>query len=142
MFSFSFLSFSSLLFFSLYGHTHLYGSFWTRSQITATATLDPSCIPDLHCSLWQQWILNPLRKARDQTCPTDSMTGSKRAEPQRELQQCFQYCLTISYFPGKPSLIFHNDYFKPLLFLELLILLLPNHPKQYCHLFQRENRCH
>ena len=27
---------------------------------TATATLDPSCICNLHRSLWQRWILNPL----------------------------------------------------------------------------------
>ena len=35
---------------------------------TATATLDLSHICDLHCSLWQCWILNPLTKARDRTC--------------------------------------------------------------------------
>ena len=35
---------------------------------TDTATLDPSCICDLHCSLWQHRILNPLSKARDRTC--------------------------------------------------------------------------
>ena len=34
---------------------------------TATATPDLSCIWDLHCSSWQCWILNPLRKARDRT---------------------------------------------------------------------------
>ena len=34
---------------------------------TATATLDPSCICDLHCSSWQLWILNPLREAGDGT---------------------------------------------------------------------------
>ena len=34
---------------------------------TATATPDLSCIFDLHRSLWQHWILNPLIKARDQT---------------------------------------------------------------------------
>ena len=35
--------------------------------IIATATLDLSCICDLHHSSWQCWILNPLSKARDQT---------------------------------------------------------------------------
>ena len=30
-----------------------------------TAILDPSRICDLHHSLWQQWILNPLSEARD-----------------------------------------------------------------------------
>ena len=29
---------------------------------TGTATLGPSCICDLHCSLWQRWILNLLSK--------------------------------------------------------------------------------
>ena len=33
----------------------------------ATATLDPSYICNLHHSLQQHWILNPLRKARDWT---------------------------------------------------------------------------
>ena len=32
---------------------------------TATATPDPSRICNLHHSLWQHWILNPLREARD-----------------------------------------------------------------------------
>ena len=32
---------------------------------TATAMPDQSCICDLHCSLWQHWILNPLSEARD-----------------------------------------------------------------------------
>ena len=32
-----------------------------------TATQDPSCVCDLHCSSWQRQILNPLSKARDQT---------------------------------------------------------------------------
>ena len=44
---------------------------------TATATLDPSHICDLHCSLWQCLILNPLSKARDPThILTDTMSGS------------------------------------------------------------------
>ena len=34
---------------------------------TATATRDLSCICDLHCSLCQCWILNPLSEARDRT---------------------------------------------------------------------------
>ena len=32
---------------------------------TATATPDPSHIFNLHCSLQQYWILNPLSEARD-----------------------------------------------------------------------------
>ena len=35
---------------------------------TATAVPDPSRICDLHHSSRQHWILNPLRKARYQTC--------------------------------------------------------------------------
>ena len=35
---------------------------------TATAMPDPSRICDLHHSSQQCWILNPLSKARDQTC--------------------------------------------------------------------------
>ena len=35
---------------------------------TATTTGDPSRICDLHHSSWQCQILNPLSKARDQTC--------------------------------------------------------------------------
>ena len=35
---------------------------------TATAMPDLSLVCDLHHSLWQCWILNPLSKARDQTC--------------------------------------------------------------------------
>ena len=35
---------------------------------TATATPDPSCVFDLHHSLWQCQILNALSEARDQTC--------------------------------------------------------------------------
>ena len=34
---------------------------------TATAMLDLSCICDLHCSLWQNWILNPMSEAKDGT---------------------------------------------------------------------------
>ena len=32
---------------------------------TATTTQDPSHVCDLHHSLWQRWILNPLSEARD-----------------------------------------------------------------------------
>ena len=35
---------------------------------TATPTLDPSCVCNLHHSSLQCWILNPLIEARDQTC--------------------------------------------------------------------------
>ena len=38
------------------------------SYATATATLDPSQIYDLHHSSRKCWILNTLSEARDQTC--------------------------------------------------------------------------
>ena len=38
------------------------------SCTTAIATWDLSCIFDLHCSLWQHWIINLLSEDRDQTC--------------------------------------------------------------------------
>ena len=34
---------------------------------TTTATMDPRFICDLHHSLWQCWIQNPLSKARNRT---------------------------------------------------------------------------
>ena len=47
-----------------------YGDSQARGLIraTATATPDPSRICDPHHSSWQHQILNPLSKARDQTC--------------------------------------------------------------------------
>ena len=47
-----------------------------QAYTTAMATPDPSCICDLHSSLWQCWIPNPLSKARDQTCIVDTDTMS------------------------------------------------------------------
>ena len=52
-----------------------YGRSQARDQIgaaaevlsSATATMDPRCICDLHHSLWQCQVLNPLSEARDQT---------------------------------------------------------------------------
>ena len=44
---------------------------------TATATLDPSCVCDLHHSSWQCRILNPH--------PHGSIIKFSTAEPQREL---------------------------------------------------------
>ena len=47
------------------------------AYITAKAILDPSCICNIHHSLQQCRILNPLSKAKDQTCTlTDTMLGS------------------------------------------------------------------
>ena len=50
------------------------------------ATLDPSRICDLCCSLWQRWIPNPLSEARDGTCIlTEAMSSLYPSEPQWEL---------------------------------------------------------
>ena len=50
---------------------------------TATATPDPSSICDLHHSLWQHWILNPLSEARDRTSIlTNTKLGPQPAKPQ------------------------------------------------------------
>ena len=44
---------------------------------TATATPDPSCLCNLHGSLWQHQILNPLSAASNQTCILkDAVLGS------------------------------------------------------------------
>ena len=39
-----------------------------EAYTTAPATWDRSCVCDLHHSLRQPWIPDPLREARDQTC--------------------------------------------------------------------------
>ena len=36
-----------------------------KAYATATLTQDLSRICDLHHSMWQRWILNPLSQARD-----------------------------------------------------------------------------
>ena len=45
-----------------------------KSYTTATATLDPSHICNLHHSLQQRWILKPLMEARNQTHILTEMT--------------------------------------------------------------------
>ena len=48
-----------------------------QAYATAIATLDPSLICDLSCSLWQWGHLNPLSEAKDQTSVLmDPMMGS------------------------------------------------------------------
>ena len=62
-------------FFLFRGTTVAYGSSQARNQIEAaaaglchsSATSDLSHICNLHCSLWQHQILNPLSEARHQT---------------------------------------------------------------------------
>ena len=38
-----------------------------QAYATATTMQDQSCIFDLHCSLWQYGILNPMIEVRDWT---------------------------------------------------------------------------
>ena len=63
---------------------------WVESELqlltstTATATPDRSHVCDLHHSSRQRQILNPLSKARDQTCILID-TGLVTAEPKQEL---------------------------------------------------------
>ena len=53
-----------------YGGSQARGQIRAKAPAYATATAMPylSCICDLHHSSWQRHILNPLSKARDQTC--------------------------------------------------------------------------
>ena len=86
-----FLFLCSLLFLAI---LVAYGSSWARGQIitaaeaytSVTATPDPSHMSNLHHSLWQHQILNPLSKARDGSCIlADTMLGSQATKPQWEL---------------------------------------------------------
>ena len=44
---------------------------------TATATLDPSRVCNVHHCSWQRWIRNPLSEARSRSCIlTETMLGS------------------------------------------------------------------
>ena len=56
-----------------------------QAYATATAMWDPSCICDLHHSLQQHQILNPLSEVRDQIrILMDTVLGSYLIEPQEE----------------------------------------------------------
>ena len=44
------------------------GAVAAPAYTTGTAMPDPSCVCDLHHSLQQRWILNPLSEAKDWTC--------------------------------------------------------------------------
>ena len=60
-------------FFFFLGLHHQVASLGVKSELqlpayttaTATATADLSCICNLHCSLWQRQIFNPVREAKD-----------------------------------------------------------------------------
>ena len=68
---------------------------------TATAMPNPSCICNLHWSLWQHGILNPLREARDRIhILTDTSWVLKPIEPQWELL-CWILTSYPWYLPGK-----------------------------------------
>ena len=59
-----------------------------QAYATATATPDPSGICDLHHSLQQCQILNPLSEARDGThILTETVLGPHPSEPQREFHR-------------------------------------------------------
>ena len=78
--------------FSFYGHTCGIWKYLQHMEVsglrvelelqlpaytTAVATLDPCCFCDLHRSLRQCWIFNPLSKARDQIhILMDTMSGA------------------------------------------------------------------
>ena len=68
-----FLIFKNFFFFALVGHMEgpmlgAESALQPLAYTTATATLDPSRICNLHHSSQQGWILSPLREARDRTC--------------------------------------------------------------------------
>ena len=73
-FSFSYFFFSPLAFSELHLWHKDVSRLGVKSELqlpaytTATATNDLSHICDLHHSLWQHHILNPVREARDRTC--------------------------------------------------------------------------
>ena len=90
----------------------------------ATATAKPglSCICDLHCSLQQHWILNPLSKARDGTCtfrdyirflPCRATTGTPRRifivlTPKQSLQLGLFFLMNLTHFTHYLSLWFQR----------------------------------
>ena len=62
-----------------------------QAYTTARATPDPSHICNLHCSLWQRWILNPLSEARDGSrILTETMSGLNLLS--RNRNACRPFC--------------------------------------------------
>ena len=57
---------------------------------TATATPDLSLICDLRHSSRQRWNINPLSKARDQTCILMDASQIRFREPGQELLQSYE----------------------------------------------------
>ena len=66
---------------------------------TATAIQDPSHICNLCHSLWQHWILNPLREARDQTC----ILGILRSQVLNPTKLEGEFHVTLQFEGGKES---------------------------------------
>ena len=67
-----------------------------QAYATAMTTLDLSHICNLHHSLWQYQILNPLSKARNRTyILIEETLGSQPTEPKGELQKYFLILKTV-----------------------------------------------
>ena len=89
-----------------YGSSHQ-GAQWELqlwAYTTAVATKDPRGILELCCSLWKHQVLNPLSKARDQTCirmDTSrvlnllSPKGSASIEVFKLSTNCLTYCYLL-----------------------------------------------
>ena len=80
------------------------GNSWARGLIgagaeaytTATATLDPSHIFDLHYNLWQCRIPSPLSKARDRThILTDLLSGNGNSSSLLFFSVCVCVCACV-----------------------------------------------
>ena len=52
---------------------------------------DPSCICDLHHSLWQCWILNPLSEARDRICVLTNMDSFPLRHNRNSINSVFNW---------------------------------------------------
>ena len=57
------------IFFFIQLHLWLESELPLQAYATPTATPDSSCICDLHCSLQQRWILNPLKPGIEPNLP-------------------------------------------------------------------------
>ena len=68
---------------------------------TATAMPDLSSICNLHHSLWQRRILNPLNEAGDQTRILMDTSQIVSTGPQRELHICGQVWEPVRYMTSK-----------------------------------------
>ena len=88
---------------------------WIRAAYTtATATWDPSHICDLSHSLWQHWILSPLRETRDHPTASqrqrqvinllshngNSLSWKGLASPQSRVGTPWEYLPLIPFFVG------------------------------------------